>query len=677
MSSAPQLLEQGLTLHRRGDLAGAQLAYERVLAVDPGHADALHLMGLLAHQAGRSDLAAKLIARALERRPDVPIYYYNLGAALRALGRPDEARACYEQAARLQPGLAGVWDALVEIFFDTGEAEAAQRACAEACAANPGDYALRVNLGFVLRQHGLGSAARAMLEEAVALAPASPEARLNLGLVCLDLGQNEAAGRHFEQGLAAAPDHAGLANALGIVLQARLRPDEAERHYRHALRFAPDNHEAHNNLATAMLEQGRQREAIAEFDAALALQPDYLNAASNRLMAFCYVEEDARTLAEAHFEYGRRFPPAPPLPARAPDEVLRIGFVSGDFREHPLQYFLEPLLEHLDRSACRLFAYSACAQEDTVSARLKGAFDAWRPIAGVADAEAASRIAADGIDVLIDLSVHTGLNRLPLFARRAAPVQLSWLGYPGPTGIAAMDGLLVDGILAPADAPTFGGEDYIRLPVYRPYRAPSEAPPVAPPPWRQHGQLTFASLNGFAKITPAMLELWADVLAAAPGARLLFAAAPGERRCGEVEELFARRGVGRERLEWLGRVALADYLAMHGRIDVALDSYPFGGGTTAFHAIWMGVPVLTLCGQTLPSRAGASLLEPLGLGDWVAHDRSEYLGIAADIVRAPERLDDLRAGMRQRFAASPHADAAAFAAAFLAACAKAAGRNQD
>lgn len=699
--TASDRLQTGLALHRQGNLAEAQAEYGKILAITPEHPDALHLSGLVAHQTGQPAVAESLMRRALAQQPNSVVVLNNLGGALRALGRFDEACGCYRQAIALQPGFADAWNNLVETLLRQGNVAAARQACREACAADPASANLRsrlavtlmdggygeaaegllreacsldpaclearVNLGFLLRQRGRAQEAREVLAQAAGLAPASPEVRLNLGLTYMDTGQADLALEHYLQGLAVAPAHAGLLNAAGVALQASLRPEEADACYRKSLAVDQTNEEARSNLATLLLEQGRQAEAVAELDFVLSRRPGYLNAQSNRLMALSYLADDPHLLAEAHAAYGRLFS-VRPRPVRPRQDLLRIGFVSGDLCEHPLQYFLEPLLEHLDRTRCRLFAYAAGPTEDATTARLKEYCDGWRPIFRIADALAASWIEADAIDVLVDLSVHSALNRLPLFALRPAPVQLSWLGYPGQTGLESMDGLMVDALLSPPGELPLGHEALIRLPVYRPYRPPEVAPPVAAPPCRRAGYLTFASLNGFAKVTSAMLELWADILVAAPDTRLIFAAAPGMVRRAEVEALFARRGVARERLEWVGRLSLADYLELHGRVDVALDTYPFNGGTTSFHALWMGVPVLTLRGQTLAARAGASLLLPVGLDDWVVADREAYLRHACSIAANPASLDSLRAGLRGRLAASPHADAAGFAQAFLNAC---------
>jgi len=695
-------LQAGLALHRHGDLVGAQAEYEQILASSPDHPDALHLSGLIAHQSGQHEVAECLIRLALEQQPDSAIYLNNLGGALRALERYDEALDCYRQAIDRQADFGDAWNNLVETLLRQQDVASALTICREACAAvpasaglrsrlavtlidagcgadaeallrdacalDPGHLEARVNLGFLLRQRGAVAEALEILEPAVGIAPANPEARLNLGLAYMDAGRRGEALDHYRHGLVAEPERAALLNAMGVALQASSRPEQAEVCYRRALSADSSDGEARNNLATLLLEQGRQLEALAELDRALATRPGYLNAQSNRLMALSYLLEDPQPLALAHAAFGELFLPARPRPARGRQDTLRIGFVSGDWCDHPLQYFLEPLLEQLDRTRCRLFAYAAGPTEDATTGRLKVHFDGWSQIFRLPDGLVADRIATDAIDVLIDLSVHSALNRLPLFALRPAPVQLSWLGYPGQTGLASMDGLLVDGILASPGEPALGGETLIRLPVYRPYRPPPGAPSVAASPWRRAGHVTFASLNGFAKVTHAMLSLWADVLAGAPDARLIIAAAPGAGRRIEVEALFASRGVARERLEWIGRLSLRDYLELHGRIDVALDTYPFNGGTTSFHAIWMGVPVLTLRGATLVSRAGASLLLPLGLADWVVDSREAYVRRACAMAADPARLDGLRAGLRGRLAASPHGDASGFAAAFLDAC---------
>jgi predicted O-linked N-acetylglucosamine transferase (SPINDLY family) len=349
---------------------------------------------------------------------------------------------------------------------------------------------------------------------------------------------------------------------------------------------------------------------------------------------------------------------------RSPDRPLRIGYVSGDFRNHPVGYFLHAVLAARDKAAANVFCYSSTEVEDPMTVRLKQQVDHWRPIFGLDDEQAVQLIRTDGIDILVDLAGHTNSNRLGVFARRTAPVQAAWLGYFGTTGLASMDFLIADRhVLPQADEPSFT-ERVVRLPdSYLCFSPPAEAGPVAPLPGGLRQPITFGCFNSRTKLNPAVLALWARVLAAVPGSRLLLKAAQYRDKTirREITQAFAASGIRGERILFEPASPIAAMFEAYGRVDIALDPFPFAGGATTAQALWMGVPVISLVGQTWPGRQGASLLSAAGFPGWAVADPDAYVALAQRLATDRPALIALRNGLRAAVADSPLCRADRFA----------------
>jgi predicted O-linked N-acetylglucosamine transferase (SPINDLY family) len=346
----------------------------------------------------------------------------------------------------------------------------------------------------------------------------------------------------------------------------------------------------------------------------------------------------------------------------SPDRRLRIGYVSPDFRSHPVGTFLLPLLESHDHQGFEIFCYSSVRVPDAITARCRAQADVWRDALGMSDEQLAGAIRDDRIDVLVDLTMHMADNRLLVFARKPAPVQVTYLAYCGTTGLAAMDYRLTDPYLDPPgrDEP-FYCERSVRLPeTYWCYRPVIETSPAETLPASGTGQIVFGSLNNFCKVSDASLAAWSRLLQAVPGSRLLLHAHAGSHRQ-RVCTLLAGQGVAAERLELIDFLPAGDYFDVYRRIDVALDPFPYGGGTTTCDALWMGVPVVSLAGATAVGRGGLSILSNVGLPDLVARDPGEYVEIAARLAGDLPRLRELRAALRDRMRKSPLMDAPRFA----------------
>jgi predicted O-linked N-acetylglucosamine transferase (SPINDLY family) len=424
-------------------------------------------------------------------------------------------------------------------------------------------------------------------------------------------------------------------------------------------------------LGIAFKEQGKLEEAIACYRRALELKPDYAEAHSNLLFTLQYRTDVTPTaLAAAHAEYDRRHA-APLRGALAQHEKvydrhdrLRLGFLSPDLGRHPVGYFLVRVLENLRSDQHETIAYSDRIVKDEMTYRLQSAVTRWRDVAGLSDQRLAEQIRADRIDILFDLAGHTAHNRLLVFARKPAPIQVTWAGYVGTTGLKAMDYLLADRFEVPPGAEQHYSERVLRMPDgYVCFDPPLDAPPVAPLPALERGQVTLGCFNNPAKVTPRVIEVWATILRRLPGARLVlkykgWSDAGVARR---FTEMFAAHAVDPGRLELLGASPHARLLAEYGRIDLALDPFPYNGGLTTCEALWMGVPVVTCPGATFASRHSLSHLSNVGLTETIARNLDEYVELAVALASDLPRLAALRAGLRPRMAASPLCDGERFA----------------
>ncbi len=698
-----QALQIAVQHHQAGQLQQAEILYRQILAQQPNHADALHLLGLIAHQIGRHDLAVDLIGRAIAIQPAYPDAHVNLGSALKSSGQLDEAIVAYRQAIALQPSLPAAHNNLGIALADKGQLDEAIAAYSRAIALNPNFPDAHINLGNALQAKGkfteaiacfgravalnpqgaeafynLGNALQAngQLDEAIAafrqtiaLKPSFPEAFFNLGNTLKDKGQFDEAIANYRQALALNPNFAKVYNNLGNALRVRGQLDEAIASHRQAVALEPNHAESHANLGAVLADTGQANEALAAYRQAIALKPDNAWINSNLLYTLHYAPDgDAQVIAEEHRRWNRLH--AEPLRSsiqphhndRTPDRRLRIGYVSPDLREHPVGRFLLPLLANHDKSRFDLSAYAQVPAPDELTRRLRSYTDGWRSIVGLSDAQVADLIRQDRIDILVDLAGHTASGRLLLFARKPAPVQVTYLGYPNTTGLSTMDYRLTDAYAdPPGQTEQYYSEQLVRLTPCAWCYEPSACPPITE---RRDGPITFGCFNTLAKVTDPMLRLWSEILRAVPESRLLVKAAGlnSERARQRVRELLDQEGIEPSRIELRGyEVDRDEHLALYGAMDIALDTFPYHGTTTTCEALWMGVPVVTLAGPTHVSRVGVSLLSNVGLPELVAQDPDNYVRIAATLVADMPRLAELRRNLRQRMQQSPLMDAPRFA----------------
>lgn len=506
-------------------------------------------------------------------------------------------------------------------------------------------------------------------EQALALNPDIPEVLSNLGLALQDLGKADAAIARYEQALALKPNAPEILSNLGIVLKGQGRIDEAIACYRKALALKPDNPSFFSNLGNALKTRGRLDEAITCYQQALAFRSDYPEALSNFSAAIFDLHYSERHCSnntlDVALQYARHAEPARPRQdltnAADPERRLRIGYVSGDFRSHPVAYLFHGALAAHDATKAEVYCYSNSRVDDDMTARLRSAAHGWRIIAGVSDADAEALIRRDGIDILVDLAGHSAGNRLPLFARKPAPVQATWLGYLDTSGLAAMDYFLTDRFVIPPEDEASFTETVLRLPdVHFCFSTADLDVPLTARP--ETGTLVLGSFNNWAKSSDGTIALWSRILAEIPDSRLLLSAnALGDRETRrEAIERFAVHGVGADRLILERQVSRIDVLAAYNRIDIALDPFPYNGCTTTVEALWMGVPVVALRGKRSVSRAAEAVLTVAGLANLVAEDADAYVQLVKALAQDRKHLSDLRGGLRAKVEQSPICDCRQF-----------------
>jgi protein O-GlcNAc transferase len=534
----------------------------------------------------------------------------------------------------------------------------------------PDDADAHYNLGNTLKKLAQNESAVASYRRALEIKPDYAEAYNNLGIALQDLGQFESAVASYRRALEIKPDFAEAHSNLGLAMKEFGQYEGAVASYRRALEIKPDYVEAHSNLGMALQDLGQLDAAMASYRRALEINPDHAKARGGLLFALNYTASHAPSYyLEQARQYGRIV--AGKVGARfsawqcaTRPERLRIGLVSGDLRNHVVGYFLEGLLSHIDPARIELIAYPTHHKEDKITTCIRPYFSEWKPLIGKNDEAVARLIHADGVHILFDLSGHTGHNRLPVFAWKPAPVQVSWLGYFATTGVAEMDYLLADEVGVPAAQQAQFTESVWYLPDTRLcFTAPDVVIAVAPLPAMTTGWITFGCFQNMAKLGDDILAVWGKIFAALPTAKLRIQC----KQLGEpaqVEQMMQRLqhyGIDTARVVMHGSARREAYLAAHAEVDMILDTFPYPGGTTTCEALWMGVPTLTLAGDSLLARQGASLLTAAGLEEWVATSKEEYIAKAIALASDLPMLAALRAGLRQQVLASPLFDARRFA----------------
>ena len=768
-------LNKAIQYHHTGRLREAEMIYREILALDPNHSDALHLLGFMAHQRGNNDLAVKLIKKAIQIHPDSAFYYNNLALVLLASGKPKEAILCCQMGLKLSPNMA-------EAHCNMGNALKAQGKISEAIICyqkaidvNPGSDETHNLMGAALLAIGKPNEAMVCFDKAIHCNPNQPAFFLNMGKACCEAkkideaifwfkkalatrpnyaeahhdmaialkatGQLDEALVHCEKAIELRPNYARTLCSMGVILKEKGRLQESAAAHQKAIDIEPQYAEAYHNMGITLKTQGRFKEAVSCLEKALILKPDL--AGAYFVMADIFQHEGKMTEAETCYQQGLDLDPknanacfnmgtvyqgqgkiekaveyyeksaaidskfskhihsnllmnryydpeadAGQLLAEAENwekqhgnfqkfpfshkkntdhrNRLRIGYISPDFRRHSVSWFLLPLLSKHDREKFEIFCYSDVRRPDDITRQIEDLSDHWRPVVNLDDGETATKIHGDCIDILVDLAGHTGNNRLGVFAFKPAPVQVTWLGFPGTTGLKAMDYRITDAIAdPPGEADSFHSEELVRLPNgFLCYSPPKEAPEISEPPMQTRGAMTFGSFNNPQKINQRVVFLWSRILHEIPYATLLlknriFADMAIKSR---YLDMFLKNGIPSERVKIMDHIpSVSEHLAIYNRVDIALDTFPYNGTTTTCEALWMGVPVITLAGNRHAARVGASLMTTVRLNELIAGTENEYLKKAAWLASDIEQLKELRGNIRRQMQDSCLCNAVSFA----------------
>ncbi len=654
-------LNMGVALQARGRLEDSLVSYQRALEFAPDLAEAHCKLGDVFRGLRRFEEAAASYRQALVLKPYFAEAHLHQGITLQEMGRVEDAMASYRRALMIQPKFSEAHYALGNVLNELGRTTEAVETYRHALQIQP-DYAdAYVNMGNAQRKLALLDDAMSSYRHAIALKPDYAIAYNNLAIALKETGRPHQAVEQFHRAIEVSPGYDQAHLNLGAVFLELDRLEEALGSFRRAIEINPEYAEAYNNSGIALQELGRLPEAVENYKHAIAIAPGLATARSNLLFTYAYHatlqpnellrtarEWEATVIPSATREVARlrRFERKERSGRR-----LRVGYVSGDFRQHPISHFIEPVFRLHNRRRVELFAYSTAVTQDSVTEALRRHCEHWRVISHMSDEAVCALMEEDAIDVLIDLSGHTEHNRLGLFASRAAPVQAHYLGYFATTGIAEMDYWLGDSVLFPEGADAYYSETIWRLPrVWVSYQGKEDAPTSRWQP-AQDGRVLLGSFNNLKKLTPATVALWAELLRQLPEAKLLLKtrALADDTNRKRVEDEFNTHGIGVDRLELIGKTEnWASHMAIYDRLDIALDPIRgVGGGTTTCDALWMGVPVVTHIGKPMTQRMTASMLEAIGRRDWIAETESDYVNKVVALARDVEGRRKFRLCQRE------------------------------
>jgi protein O-GlcNAc transferase len=666
-------LRMAFECHGKGNLDQAEYLYKKILTKVPNNPDILCGLGALFCQKEEYDLAIRYIEKGLQLGPaDIAEAHNNLGLALQEKGRLEEAIDHYQESLRFKPSNAEAYNNLGDALQEKGCLDEAIVYYQKALQFKPSFAEAYNNLGDALQEKGCLDEAIAYYQKALQFKPSFAEAHYNLGCRLQAKGQLDEAITCYQKAIGLNLKHPF--NNLGLALKEKGLLYEAIDCFQKAIDLRPNFAHAYNNLGNALKDLGQMRKAQEHYRHALQIEPDNAHIFSNILLTMNYDPgNDAQAVFREHLEFGKKIADSfssvlvPHMNNRDPDRRLRIGYLSPDFRRHSVAYFIEPVLSSHDRGRYEIFCYSDVLHPDDVTRRIEGYADVWRPITRMSDEEVAVLIRSDRIDILIDLAGHTDSNRMLVFARKPAPVQATWIGYPATTGLSAMDYKIVDSHTDPPGlTEQFYTEKLIRLPeTFLCYQPVEDSPDVGESPFSTLGGITFGSFNNYSKISDKVLSLWIKILKSVPGSRLVLKAkifTDGKVR-EEVAGKFAGEGIEGERIElcqW--RLSARGHLELYNRVDIGLDTFPYNGTTTTCEALWMGVPVITIAGSAHASRVGVSILSNIGLPDFVAEDEEGYARKAVDLAHDTTRLLTLRKSLRDMMLSSSLMDARLFTA---------------
>lgn len=639
LDGVPAALHSAVVQMQNGRLSEARALLDRVLTSWPDQPDALHLLGICVYQQGDDEAAIVWLARAVAAAPEVPEFLFNFGNALRRSGRRLEAINAYGKALHLRPGLAPALSALAELLREERRFADAAILFQQMGERDPSAFDAWSGAGEMWLAVGKLEAAMAAMQRAVALRPESCKAWNNLGVARSQLG-------FLQPGLDA---------------------------FKRAIELDPSHVRALGNYANALRDAGRLDEARSCFESALRLAPDDPMIRSNALFSALYsdrlaapevlVEHRQFDAAVARLSERSNVQPQPSGVEKT--SPIRVAYLSPDFCDHPVAYFMDGLLLHHRRENVDVHLYYCGLRADDWTRRLQSRPVRWRDVSALGDEALQVLAQQDGIDILVDLAGHTAYNRMVAVSRRLAPVQVHYLGYPFSTGVAAIDYRLTDGIVDPPGAEHLASETLLRLSrSYYAYSPPDQVPDISPLPLEQNGVPTFGVASNLAKVSPLAISRWAELLLAIPGARLKWRAKafadPGT--VARMSEALTARGVSEGRFDLSPWVSSTERWAFFQQVDLALDTFPYNQATNTCEALWMGVPTLTVLGESHQARMGASIMNAAGLPEFVAPDAQAWVSNGLKMLESPAKLAAIRSNLRHALKQSPLLDSAGLAA---------------
>ncbi len=658
--------------YKSHDYSSSEKYLREAITYYPERAELYSNLGLILQHLSRADEAVECFYKAIELNPNLVEAYYSLGIALHTKGKLDEAKKAYQKAIELNPRLMNVYYNLGLIHKKLKEFKEAAHCFKCAIQGNLESSEAYSNLGIVLAEDGQNDEAIVFFQKAILINQKDLDALLGLATVFQRKKIFNDSIKYYNKALLVDPQNSDIYFNLGLMYREKWELDKATECFQKAANLDPNNPEIYYRMGGVQFLQGRLNLAAQNLKKAIDLKDDFIDAYQTLIMLMNYTDTfEPREIFTSHVHFAEKFEarfksnPFNNSKNRLRKHRLRIGYFSPDFRNHSVAYFIEPVLMSHSRKNFEVFCYSNVDKPDYVTKRIQLLVKHWRDIKDLSDDEAMELIQKDKIDILVDLAGHTYGNRVLLFARKPAPIQISWIGYPSTTGLSSMDYKIVDYYTDPPSLTEgFYTEKLIRLPqCFLCYKPEAESPDVALPPFIKKAYITFGSFNNFAKVSQSVVKAWANILGHVPCSRLVLKSHCfsdiGTRQY--AKELFKQYGIMEEKIEILPyQSSVASHLSLYGEIDIALDTFPYNGTTTTCEALWMGVPVITLAGKCHAGRVGVSLLTNVGLREFIAESEEEYVKIAVRLAEDIQRLKDLRLSLRDMMKQSPLMDAKGF-----------------
>lgn len=667
MSRAQQALDEAFQAHQNGDRQRARAGYQKIVAEFPAFANAWHLLGMLAFEDRDFAQALDCVQRSVTLDDQNPFFFHNLGLVLRGLQRHAEAEIALRRSLELQPNNAETLGNLGLVLVEMQRMPEAKEILLQATTLNDRDNIRFNTLGIAHEHLGEFDAAERCYRRALAIAPNDANATANLAVLLTKSARLDEAITFHKRAVELKVDSFKIWTNLGQALSAAGKLDEAVACHRRALQLSPTTAKVWNNLGSSLKDLGRLAEAQEAYRRGMEIDPDAATH-SNLLLCMIYDENvSPLEIAAEHRHWGDLYgvPKAAIAPhdnAPDPDRRLNVGYVSADFRTHAVARFVEPILANHDPQHFNVFCYSHVPVPDAITERLRGYVPNWIPIQTLNDDELEARIRRDRIDILVDLSGHTAQNRLLVFARKPAPIQITCIGYPVTTGLTTMDYRLTDEILNPEGEATWDTEQLLRLPVGSACFVPDQgAPDVGPLPALKNGFITFGSPHNRAKLNNGVFGTWAKIMQAVPNSKLIFfrGGLVGEA-ADSIRAGMTKFGIDESRLDIrdvsCGSHGYAGYMQVYNEIDICLDTFPGNAGTTACESLWMGVPLVALYGDRFFGRQTSYMLNRVGLQNWFTKSLEDYVDIAVRATNNLPELAALRQSIRTRFRQSPIGD---------------------